>query len=64
MALQLETNLDTVLKAAMIAKKYGIDVLLRAAPVHAKRVPPPELLRNVDYLVVSNHEARVLVDSR
>jgi len=57
LVLQLEIPLDTVIAAARGARASGTRVLLNAAPI---RELPPELLDNVDILVVNEHEGAFL----
>lgn len=52
--MQLETPLETVTAAAVIARDAGTTVVLNAAPA---RELPIELLELVDVLVVNEHEA-------
>ena len=54
MLMQLETPIDTVIKAAELGKKHGACVILNPAPTG----PLPEaLLRNVDLLIPNETEA-------
>ncbi|MGN6426008.1 MAG: ribokinase [Leifsonia sp.] len=55
--LQLETPIETVEEAAVLAHAAGTLVVLNAAPVRAL---PEALLAAVDILVVNEHEARLL----
>lgn len=57
LVLQLESPLDTVVRAAQHARERRATVLLNAAP--AAQVPD-ELLAAVDLLVVNEHELRVV----
>lgn len=52
--MQLELPLDTVAQAAAAGRAAGAAVILNAAPAHTLT---PELLENLDYLVVNEHEA-------
>jgi ribokinase len=54
--MQLETPLDTLVKAAELGKKYGAYVVLNPAPAPAKPLPK-ELLKNVDLLIPNETEA-------
>jgi ribokinase len=54
LVLQLETPLETVERAARLARNAGTTVILNAAPVRAL---PAELLADVDVLVVNEVEA-------
>ena len=56
--LQLEVPLDTVLRAVELGAEAGVRVLLNAAPPH---LLPDVILRNLDPLVVNEHEAAVLL---
>lgn len=55
--LQLETPLPTVAAYARVARQQGVTVVLNAAPAQAL---PPELLDNVDILVVNEGELGVI----
>jgi ribokinase len=57
LVMQLEIPLDTVTRAAALARAAGTRVLLNAAPI---RELPAELLANVDILVVNEHEGAFL----
>lgn len=57
LVLQLEIPLDTVTRAAAVARGAGTRVLLNAAPI---RELPAELLSNVDVLIVNEHEGAFL----
>jgi ribokinase len=57
LVLQLEIPLETVTRAAALARAAGTRVLLNAAPI---RELPAELLGNVDILVVNEHEGEFL----
>ncbi|GAA1689887.1 ribokinase [Glycomyces endophyticus] len=57
LVLQLETPVDTVAEAAAAAKAAGTRVVLNAAPSGAV---PHAVLREVDVLVVNEHEAAEL----
>ena len=61
LALQLEVPIDTVVQAASLARAAGTVVILNAAPI---RDLPPELLANLDVLVVNEHEAAHLAGHR
>ncbi|MET3768319.1 ribokinase [Marisediminicola sp. UYEF4] len=52
--MQLELPLPIVLEAAAAARRAGTTVMLNAAPA---RQLPDELLDNLDYLIVNEHEA-------
>ncbi|HAM27082.1 MAG TPA: ribokinase [Microbacteriaceae bacterium] len=52
--MQLELPLERVLEAAMIARTLGTTVMLNAAPASDL---PRELLADLDYLIVNEHEA-------
>lgn len=52
--LQLEIPMPSVLRAAELAARAGVRVLLNPSPW---QVPPPELLAVADPLVVNEHEA-------
>lgn len=55
--LQFETPTDTVLYAARMARRHGIQVILNPAPA---RPISPELLAHVHYLVPNESEATLL----
>jgi ribokinase len=57
LVLQLETPVPTVAEAVRVAKAAGTRVVLNAAPSTAV---PPQVLRDVDVLVVNEHEAAEL----
>jgi ribokinase len=57
--LQLEIPLESVKKAAQIAKKHKIPVILNPAPYQKL---PNELLKDVTYLTPNEHEFRQLVE--
>ena len=57
LVMQLEIPLDTVTRAAALARAAGTRVILNAAPI---RELPTELLANVDILVVNEHEGAFL----
>lgn len=63
--LQLEIPLETVIKAAELAREAGAEVILDPAPA---RELPPKLLRMVDYLLPNEEELKQLtaelVDSK
>ena len=52
--MQLEVPLETVREAASVAHSAGVTVVLNAAPAQAL---PPELLADLDVLIVNEHEA-------
>jgi len=55
--LQLEIPLPAIRRAVDISVRRGVRVILNAAPA----LPlPPDLLRQVDYLIVNEHEAALL----
>jgi ribokinase len=56
LVLQLETPIETVARAATIAKNAGTTVILNAAPAPARGLPA-ELLADVDVLIVNEVEA-------
>jgi ribokinase len=56
--LQLEIPLDTVVKAAKLARERGITVMLDPAPT---RPLPPELYRLIDIITPNETEAEALV---
>ena len=55
--LQLEIPMATVVSYALVARQQGVTVVLNAAPAQAL---PPELLDNVDILVVNEGELGVV----
>lgn len=55
--LQLEVPLPAVQAAAEIAARRGVPVILNPAPA---RPLPPDLLRNITYLIPNEHEAALL----
>ena len=55
--LQLEVPLDSVIKAAQIAKSNGVTVVLNPAPA---QLLPPELLKLVDVLIPNETETEIL----
>ncbi len=55
--LQLEIPLESVLKAAELAKKHGVRVILNPAPA---QMLPPQLLRLVDILIPNETETEIL----
>ena len=57
LCLALETPVDTVVRAATIAKAAGATVVLNLSPY---RAVPPELLRATTVLVVNEHELACL----
>jgi len=61
--LQLEVPLRTVRRAAAIARKAGVSVILNPAPMPAKPLPRA-LLADVDYLVPNRVELLRLTGSR
>jgi ribokinase len=56
---QLETPLETVIAAAELARELGTTVMLNAAPAPPRGLPP-ELLANVDILLVNETEAETI----
>lgn len=54
--MQLETPIETLVKAAEFGKKYGAYVVLNPAPAPARPLPI-ELLKNVDLLIPNETEA-------
>lgn len=61
LVMQLEIPLDTVVAAAEHARAHGTTAVLNAAPI---RDLPDELLANLDVLIVNEHEAAHLAESR
>ncbi|PLR68584.1 ribokinase [Bacillus sp. UMB0893] len=59
--LQLEIPLSTVMKAAEIAKKHGVKILLNPAPV---QLIPQALLEMADYLTPNEHERTYFNDDK
>ena len=59
LVMPLETPIDTILTAAMLARQAGARVVLNPAP--AQRLGP-ELLRNVDLLIPNEHEAAFMTE--
>jgi ribokinase len=57
--LQLETPVDTVLKAAKIAHEAGVFVILNPAPAPTKPLPD-ELYRQVDLITPNETESEIL----
>lgn len=57
--MQLETPVETVAKAAELAKKHGAYVVLNPAPAPTRPLPA-ELLRNVDLLIPNEGEASAI----
>ncbi|MDQ1575245.1 MAG: ribokinase [Microbacteriaceae bacterium] len=55
--LQLETPLETVIEAAVVAREAGTTVVLNAAPIQSL---PTELFDSVDLVIVNEHEAAQL----
>ncbi|MEE8391968.1 MAG: ribokinase [Anaerolineae bacterium] len=55
--LQLESPLDTVIRAAEIARAHGVTVILNPAPAHPL---PAELLAMVDVLIPNESETALL----
>ena len=55
--LQLEIPIEIVVESAIQAKKKDFTVILNPAPA---RELPKELLENVDYLILNEHEAKLL----
>lgn len=58
--MQLELPLEAVMDAARAAREAGVTVMLNAAPA---RELPAELIENLDYLMVNEHEAMLLGES-
>lgn len=58
--MQLELPLSVVVEAAQVARVAGTTVILNAAPAHAL---PDELIGNLDYLMVNEHEACIVGES-
>lgn len=58
--LQLEVPMETVIKAAELAKSKGITVVLNPAPAPQDGKLPAELLQNVDIIVPNETEAMFL----
>lgn len=58
--LQLEIPLETVMKAAEIAKKYKIPVILNPAPI---KPLPDQLIHLIDYITPNEHELMYFFDS-
>lgn len=58
--MQLELPLDVVVESAEIARRVGSIVILNAAPASAL---PANLIENLDYLIVNEHEACLLGES-
>ena len=59
--MQLESPLETVARAAELARARGVPTILNAAPA---RDLPAELLKNLSYLVVNEGEAAFLADMK
>jgi len=57
--LQLETPVDTITRAAEIAKRNNVTVVLNPAPAPSEPLPD-ELLRNVDILIPNKTEAEII----
>jgi len=55
--MQLELPLAVIQEAAAVAREAGVQVVLTPAPAQPL---PPQLLRNVDWLVPNEHEAATL----
>ncbi len=55
--MQLESPLDVVVEAALVARAAGTTVMVNAAPA---RELPDELIDAIDYLIVNEHEACLL----
>ncbi|MDG2915331.1 ribokinase [Bisgaard Taxon 10/6] len=55
--MQLETPLPAIMKAAELAKKHGVNVVLNPAPAQPL---PDELLANVDIITPNETEAEIL----
>jgi ribokinase len=60
LTLQLEIPMDTVVRAVEVGAEVGSRIVLNLAP--ARRVPDA-VLRNLDPLVVNEHEAAALLDA-
>ncbi|CAM3982069.1 ribokinase [Mesobacillus zeae] len=58
--LQLEIPLESVIRAAELAKKHGVKVILNPAPFQPL---PEELLQLVDYITPNEYEAELLLAS-
>lgn len=58
--LQLEIPLESVIRAAEMAKKHNVKVILNPAPIQKL---PKELLEMVDYLTPNEHEQELLFAS-
>lgn len=58
--LQLEIPLESVVKAAEIARKHNIMTILNPAPIQAL---PKSLIKMVDYLTPNEHEQELLLTS-
>lgn len=58
--MQLELPLEVAVEAARVAKAAGTVVILNAAPAHSL---PNELIENLDYLMVNEHEACLVGES-
>lgn len=58
--LQLEIPLESVVKAAEIARKHNIMTILNPAPIQAL---PKSLIKMVDYLTPNEHEQELLLKS-
>lgn len=56
---QLETPIPTITRAAQIAKKHGVTVILNPAPAPTAPLPN-ELLANVDILIPNKTEAEII----
>ncbi len=57
LVMQYEIPLETVLYAAEMAGRYGVKVVLNAAPAY----PSPEILAKTDVLIVNEIEAEMLL---
>ena len=58
--MQLELPVGVVVDAVSVARASGTTIVLNAAPAQAL---PPSLLGGIDYLIVNEHEARLLGES-
>jgi ribokinase len=58
--LQLEVPVETITRAAEVAKRGDTQVILNPAPAPPSGALPPELLANVDILVPNETEAEIL----
>jgi ribokinase len=58
LVMQLESPLEVVMAAARLAHQSGVGVILNPAPA---RPLPPELFKNIDYIIPNQNELKVLV---